>query len=103
MGRRHPRSRQRPYSRASCQLTRMTGRPSAPVLLLIPPLPPATVLPGYPARTWPLGPPASRRGRRTRPRNLIVPQDLDIGAAIEDLLIIWAASDADELRDDVLY
>jgi hypothetical protein len=27
---------------------------------------------------------------------IIVAQDLDIGAAIEDLLLIWAASDAKE-------
>ena len=35
------------------------------------------------------------------PGVIIVSQDLDIGAAIEDLLIIWAASDAAEWRDRV--
>jgi len=30
---------------------------------------------------------------------IIVSQDLDIGAAIEDLLLIWAATDAEEWRD----
>jgi hypothetical protein len=29
------------------------------------------------------------------PELIIVPQDLDIGPAIEDLLIVWAASDAE--------
>jgi len=37
------------------------------------------------------------------PGLLIVPQNLDIGAVIEDLLIIWAASEADEWRDKVGY
>jgi hypothetical protein len=32
------------------------------------------------------------------PGVILVSQSLDIGAAIEDLLIIWAASDADEWR-----
>lgn len=35
------------------------------------------------------------------PGVIIVSQDLDIGAAIEDLLIIWAASDADEWRNQL--
>jgi hypothetical protein len=35
------------------------------------------------------------------PGVIIVSQDLDIGAAIEDLLIIWAASDADEWRNQI--
>jgi hypothetical protein len=35
------------------------------------------------------------------PGVIIVPQDLDIGAAIEDLLIIWAASSAEEWRDQL--
>jgi hypothetical protein len=35
------------------------------------------------------------------PGLIIVSQDLDIGAAIVDLLIIWAASDADEWRNQL--
>jgi hypothetical protein len=35
------------------------------------------------------------------PGVILVSQDLDIGAAIEDLLIIWAASDADEWRNQL--
>jgi hypothetical protein len=35
------------------------------------------------------------------PGVIIVPQDLDIGAAIEDLLVIWAVSDAAEWQDRV--
>ena len=38
---------------------------------------------------------------RSSPGVIIVPQDLDIGLAIEDLLIIWAASEAEEWRDKV--
>ena len=38
---------------------------------------------------------------RSSPGLVIVPQDLDIGFAIEDLLLIWAASDAEEWRDKV--
>jgi len=38
---------------------------------------------------------------RSSPGLIIVPQDLDIGRAIEDLLIVWAASDAEEWRDQV--
>ena len=38
---------------------------------------------------------------RSSPGLIIVPQDLDIGLAIEDLLIVWAASDAEEWRDKV--
>jgi len=33
---------------------------------------------------------------RTSPGVLIVPQELEIGAAIEDLLLIWSATDAEE-------
>jgi hypothetical protein len=36
---------------------------------------------------------------KSSPGLIIVPQDLDIGLAIEDLLIVWAASDAEEWRD----
>jgi len=38
---------------------------------------------------------------RSSPGLIIVPQDLDIGRAIEDLLVIWAASDAEEWTDKV--
>ena len=38
---------------------------------------------------------------RSSPGLIIVPQDLDIGLAIEDLLLIWAASDAEEWKDKV--
>ncbi|HEY6343318.1 MAG TPA: hypothetical protein VIY49_17625 [Bryobacteraceae bacterium] len=54
--------------------------------------------------------------RRTMPRHfarflenhsslglIVVPQDLDIGSIIEDLLIVWAASDANEWRDVIGY
>ena len=37
------------------------------------------------------------------PGLIIVPQNQDIGTVIEDLLIIWAASEADEWRNDVVY
>ena len=33
---------------------------------------------------------------QSSPGLIIVSQDLDIGAAIEDLLLIWAATDAEE-------
>jgi hypothetical protein len=39
--------------------------------------------------------------RHSSPGVVIVSQDLDVGAAIEDLLIIWAASDAEEWRNQV--
>jgi hypothetical protein len=35
------------------------------------------------------------------PGVIIVSQDLDIGTAIEGLLIIWAASEAEEWRDQL--
>jgi len=35
-------------------------------------------------------------GQRSSPGLIIVSQDLDIGAAIENLLLIWAATDAEE-------
>jgi hypothetical protein len=38
---------------------------------------------------------------RSSPGLIVVPQDLDIGHAIEDLLLIWAASDAEEWRDRI--
>jgi hypothetical protein len=37
------------------------------------------------------------------PGVILVSQELDIGAAIEDLLIIWAASDAEEWRNQLGY
>jgi hypothetical protein len=37
----------------------------------------------------------------TSPGLLIVPQDLDIGAAIEDLLLIWAATDGVEWQNRI--
>jgi hypothetical protein len=39
--------------------------------------------------------------RQSSPGVILVSQDLDIGAAIEDLLIIWAASDSDEWRNQL--
>jgi hypothetical protein len=38
---------------------------------------------------------------RSSPGVIIGAQDLDIGAAVEDLLLIWAASDAEEWRDQL--
>jgi len=38
---------------------------------------------------------------RSSPGLIIVPQDLDIGLAIENLLLVWAASDAEEWTDKV--
>ena len=38
---------------------------------------------------------------RPSPVLITVPQDLDIGLGIEDLPIIWAASDAEEWTDKV--
>jgi hypothetical protein len=38
---------------------------------------------------------------RSSPGLIIVPQDLDIGLAIEDLLLIWVASDAEEWKNGV--
>jgi hypothetical protein len=37
------------------------------------------------------------------PGLIIVPQYLDIGAAIEDLLIMWSASDANEWQDKIRF
>lgn len=36
---------------------------------------------------------------RSSPGLIIVPQSLDIGLAIDDLLLIWAATDGEEWRD----
>jgi hypothetical protein len=38
---------------------------------------------------------------RSSPGVIIVAQDLDVGAAVEDLLLIWAASEAEEWRDQL--
>jgi hypothetical protein len=40
---------------------------------------------------------------RSGPGLIIVPQDLDIGTAIDDLLLIWATTEAEEWRDKVGY
>ena len=40
---------------------------------------------------------------RSSPGVIIVAQDLDIGAAIEELLLIWSASDAAEWRDQLSF
>jgi Domain of unknown function (DUF5615) len=37
------------------------------------------------------------------PGLILISQDLDIGAAIEDLLVIWRASNAEEWRDRLDY
>jgi hypothetical protein len=37
------------------------------------------------------------------PGLIIVPQDLDIGTAIDDLLLIWATTEAAEWRDKLGY
>jgi len=37
------------------------------------------------------------------PGVIIVSQELDIGAAIEDLLLIWAATTHDDWRDTIGY
>src|SRR5258708_882989 len=40
---------------------------------------------------------------RSSPGLVIVPQDLDIGSAIEDLLVMWAASESEEWQNRVGY
>ena len=35
------------------------------------------------------------------PGLIIVSEDVDVGAAIEDLLLIWTASEAEEWRDKI--
>ncbi len=37
------------------------------------------------------------------PGLIVLPQDLDLAAAIEDLLLIWAASDSDEWHNTIMY
>ena len=41
------------------------------------------------------------RETRSSPGIIIVSQNLDIGAAIEDLLLIWAATDAEEWAERI--
>jgi hypothetical protein len=41
--------------------------------------------------------------RRSSPGLIIVPQDVDIRVAIDDLLLIWAASEAEEWRDKLAF
>jgi hypothetical protein len=41
------------------------------------------------------------RERRSSPGLIIVAQDLDIGAAIDDLLLIWAATEAEDWIDRI--
>ena len=41
------------------------------------------------------------REERSSPGVIIVSQDLDIGIAIEDLLLIWAATDAEEWVEQI--
>ena len=39
--------------------------------------------------------------RRSSPGLIIVSQDLDIGTAIEDLLLLWAGTDSSEWIDQI--
>jgi len=40
---------------------------------------------------------------RTSPGLIIVDQDLDIGRSIDELLLIWAATDLEEWKDKIGY
>ena len=40
---------------------------------------------------------------RSSPGLIIVDQDLDIGRSIEELLLIWTATDIDEWKDKIGY
>jgi hypothetical protein len=42
-------------------------------------------------------------GTQSSPGLIIVAQDLDVEAAIDDLLLIWAASTAEEWQDKVVF
>ena len=55
----------------------------------------ARILVSHDRKTMP-GHFARFRETRSSPGLIIVSQDLDIGAAIEDLLLIWLATDAEE-------
>ena len=39
----------------------------------------------------------------TTPGLIVIAQDLDVGAAIEYLLLIWAASEAEEWHNSILF
>ena len=39
----------------------------------------------------------------TTPGLIVISQDLDVGAAIEYLLLIWAASEAEEWHNSILF
>jgi hypothetical protein len=41
--------------------------------------------------------------RRQSPGVFIIPQHVEIGAAIDELLLIWSASDSDEWTNRILY
>jgi hypothetical protein len=56
------------------------------------------ILVSHDRRTMP-GHFARFRETRSSPGIIIVSPELDIGAAIEDLLLIWAAPDSEEWRD----
>jgi Domain of unknown function (DUF5615) len=40
---------------------------------------------------------------RSSPGLIVVQQNLEIGSAVEDLLLIWAATDAEEWRDQIRF
>ena len=40
--------------------------------------------------------------QETSPGLLIIPQSLPVAVAVEDLLLIWSATDAEEWRDRIL-
>jgi hypothetical protein len=40
---------------------------------------------------------------RTSPGLILIPQRLDIGAAIEELLLVWECNDASDFLNQVLY
>ena len=42
-------------------------------------------------------------GARTSPGLILIPQQLGIGAAVEELLLVWECTDAQELLNQVLY
>ena len=41
--------------------------------------------------------------KQTSPGLVIVSQELDIGPAIEELLLVWAASEAEEWENAVIF
>ena len=42
-------------------------------------------------------------GKQASPGLVVVSQELDIGRAIEDLLLVWAASEAEEWGNTVIF